>query len=417
MDDSSLHRINAKFIRQLEKLESENINEENKKLIKAFVHQLIARGVSKFRVLRYIQTLRVIHRWKNKPFKEWTEQDLEDILFEIEKEGYKPHTINEFKKGLRMFFRWLHGENWPGLKVLRGEKKDKRKPDVLTEEEVSRMIEAAVNERDRAIIAVGYEAGLRIGELASLTWGNVIWTEWGAKIKVHGKTGERVIPIVMAASYLKEWMIVHPAYDVKSGEIDPNALVFVRTSGKDAGKPMSYQMFAKVIKKAAAKEGIKKRVYPHILRHTRATVLANHLTEQQMNVFFGWVQGSDMPAVYVHLSGRDIERAVKSIYGLEDEEEDKTLKPIKCPRCGEMNVPHAKFCHKCGLLLDEKERLKIQLEEAKMMPELMAQIIESPELREKFKVILQFADMLENNPKAIQKLTELFGEIAQRTKI
>lgn len=54
MDDSSLHRINAKFIHQLEKLESENINEENKKLIKAFVHQLIARGVSKFRVLRYI---------------------------------------------------------------------------------------------------------------------------------------------------------------------------------------------------------------------------------------------------------------------------------------------------------------------------------------------------------------------------
>ena len=71
-------------------------------------------------------------------------------------------------------------------------------------------------------------------------------------------------------------------------------------------------------------------------------------------------------------------------------------KPIKCPRCGEINVPHAKFCHKCGLL---------------------AQIIESPELREKFKVILQFADMLENNPKAIQKLTVLFGEIAQRTKI
>ncbi len=68
------------------------------KLIKAFVHQLITRGVSKFRVLHYIQTLRVIHRWKNKPFKEWTEQDLEDILFEIEKKGYKPHTINEFKK-------------------------------------------------------------------------------------------------------------------------------------------------------------------------------------------------------------------------------------------------------------------------------------------------------------------------------
>ncbi|WP_290596098.1 MULTISPECIES: hypothetical protein [unclassified Archaeoglobus] len=56
--------------------------------------QLATWMIHPYIVLRYIQTLRVIHRWKNKPFKEWTEQDLEDILFEIEKEGYKPHTIN-----------------------------------------------------------------------------------------------------------------------------------------------------------------------------------------------------------------------------------------------------------------------------------------------------------------------------------
>jgi len=75
-----------------------------------------------------------------------------------------------------------------------------------------------------------------------------------------------------------------------------------------------------------------------------------------MNIYFGWVQGSDIPSIYVHLSGRDIECAIKRIYGLEEEEEDKTIKPIKCPRCGEVNTPQARFCHKCGLPLDEKER-------------------------------------------------------------
>ncbi len=120
----------------------------------------------------------------------------------------------------------------------------------------------------------------------------------------------------MAASYLREWLIRHPAYDIKSGEIDPSILVFVRINGKDAGKPVSYIMFAKVIKRASERTGIKKRVYPHILRHSKATVLANYLTEQQMNVYFGWVQGSDMPAVYVHLSGRDIEGAIKRVCGL-----------------------------------------------------------------------------------------------------
>ncbi|RLI77651.1 hypothetical protein DRP04_11110 [Archaeoglobales archaeon] len=408
-----IHRIERALERQFKKLESENFCEENKELIKCFARDLKIRGVSDFRINRYIQTLRVLHRWKDKPFSEWNEEDLKDVLFEIENNGYKLHTIKEFKKGMRMFFRWLNGEDWQGLKVLRGDKLDKRKPDVLSEGEVEKMIEAAVNARDRAIIAVGYEAGLRIGELASLTWGRVIWTEWGAKIKVHGKTGERVIPIVLAASYLKDWFIEHPAYDLRTGNIDPNALVFVRINGRDAGKPMSYTMFSKVIKKAAERAGIKKRVYPHILRHTRATVLANHLTEQQMNIYFGWVQGSDMPAVYVHLSGRDIEGAIKRVYGLETEEEEKKLQPVRCPRCGEFNTPHSRFCHKCGLILDEKERLAIQLEEARVMPELMARILEDQKLREKFKATLQLAEALEGNPKAMEKLNDLIEELVK----
>jgi integrase len=170
---------------------------------------------------------------------------------------------------------------------VRGEKKDKRKPDVLTEEEINRIIEAAGNTRDKTFIALGYEAGLRIGELASLRWKNVTFNEWGAKIKVHCKTGERVIPIVMAASFLKKWLIEHPDYDLRNNEVTPNSLVFCQINGKNAGKSMSYQMYAKILKKAAIKAGVRKRVYPHILRHSRATVLANHLTEQQMNIYFG----------------------------------------------------------------------------------------------------------------------------------
>jgi hypothetical protein len=39
--------------------------------------------------------------------------------------------------------------------------------------------------------------------------------------------------------------------------------------------------------------------------------VANYLTGAQMNVYFVWIQGSDMPGVYVHLSGRDVDNAVK----------------------------------------------------------------------------------------------------------
>jgi len=220
-----------------------------------------------------------------------------------------------------------------------------------------------------------------------------------------------VIPIVMAASYLRKWLIDHPYYDLRTSSVDPEVLVFVRFNGKDAGKPLTYNMYAKIVKKAAKKAGIKKRVYPHILRHSRATVLANKLTEHQMNVYFGWVQGSDMPSIYVHLSGRDIEGAIKQVYGLEDKEEDKTLKPVKCPRCAELNTPYSRFCHKCGLPLDEKERLKAQLEEAEIVPEKMTRILEDPKLREEFKAAIMLAEVLEKNPEAMKKLNELIEQI------
>jgi len=42
-----------------------------------------------------------------------------------------------------------------------------------------------------------------------------------------------------------------------------------------------------------------------------------------MKQYFGWVQGSDMASVYVHLSGRDVDNALLKLNGLEVKEEKK----------------------------------------------------------------------------------------------
>ncbi len=308
MDKRDIHGYGRRLELEEGKLKLSGIHPRNVDLILRFKRDLITEGVSISRIVRYIQTLRIVcERWKNKPFDEWNVDDVKDVLVAIETGKYTVQTVNEFRKGLRKFFKWLKGEDWDGLKPLRGERKDNRKPDILTEEEIMRMIEAVRDPRDKALIALGYEAGLRIGELANLRWKDVIWTEHGAKIKVRGKTGERVIPVVMAAPYLARWMHHHPKYDMNRGKPDPNSFVFVNIGSPGYGRPMKYEMLSKVIKKAAERAGIDRRVYPHILRHSRATVLANYLTEAQMCHFFGWVQGSDMPRIYVHLSGRDID--------------------------------------------------------------------------------------------------------------
>ena len=160
MNEHDIHHYSERLNKEIKLLKASKIHPTNIDLILKFQRDLIVEGIKPPRIIRYMQTLRIVcERWKNKPLNEWTIEDLKDVLVTIETNGYTAQTINEFRKGLRKFFKWLKGENWKGLKLLRGERKDNRKPDVLTEEEIMKMIEAAKNPRDKAIIAVGYGAG------------------------------------------------------------------------------------------------------------------------------------------------------------------------------------------------------------------------------------------------------------------
>jgi ribosomal protein L40E len=93
-----------------------------------------------------------------------------------------------------------------------------------------------------------------------------------------------------------------------------------------------------------------------------------------MNQVFGWKQGSDMPSIYVHLSGRDLDDAILGVYGLRKvEEKEPKLKPKICPRCGTSNAIEARFCMKCGLALDVKAAQEI--EEARLKTDAIMNVL------------------------------------------
>jgi len=65
---------------------------------------------------------------------------------------------------------------------------------------------------------------------------------------------------------------------------------------------------------------------------------------------------------YVHLSGRDVQRALLSLHGVAAPETTPAaspLKPIVCPRCAKVNPADAKFCSQCSLTLDLQEAQRI----------------------------------------------------------
>lgn len=248
---------------------------------------------------------------------------------------------------------------------------------LLTEEELKKLVEAAENQRDRALILTHYESGCRIGETLTLKILNVTFDKYGAVLIVDGKTGPRRVRIIAAAPALASWISMHPLRE------DPNAPLWIGVGTVGRHEPLSYDGVRAMLRRLAKKTGLNKRVYSHLLRHTRATELANHLTEAQMKELLGWVPGSDMPSTYVHLSGRDVDGALLKAHGLTLDQEQKVkmaLTLTKCPRCGKDSSPEAQFCPSCGMFLELKAAVKLREERTKA-DRIMDMLIKDEEVR------------------------------------
>jgi len=113
-----------------------------------------------------------------------------------------------------------------------------------------------------------------------------------------------------------------------------------------------------------------------------------------MDELFGWVQGSDMPSIYVHLSGRDVDGALLKTYGIISDTQQSNgsqFRPKACPRCKMQNPPTNKFCSRCGSVLDEQtahELMKATLER-KQTDEIMDRLIQDSEFRDMLKQKLE----------------------------
>ena len=334
--------------RRLEVLD-DLIGRRNASYVRAFVSYLLANDYSFARCQAYVETLISFGRFVRKDFEAVSRSDVEAFLNYLIEEGYKDWTISSYKARIKRFYKWLLGDDErypPQVSWIKVSKPRNDLPkEILSEEEVKALANAADNIRDKALVLTLYESGLRAGEFLNLKIKDVQVDKHGAILNVSGKTGDRRVRVISSAPALLEWLNHHPKKN------DPNAHLFGREP--DYGR-MSHNALLKILRKLAERAGIKKHVHPHLLRHSRATHLARYLTESQLAQFFGWVQGSRMPQIYVHLSGRDLDPALLRLAGLEEEAEksEPKFRPKKCSRCGELNPPNEQYCRKCGLPLD-----------------------------------------------------------------
>ncbi len=325
--------------------------------------------------LTYAQALEAWWRFTKVDPSSANRKDIRRFL-EAASRDYKETTVDLFLTRIKTFVRWSRGEltnAWESIKPSRNRDMRDLRDKILTLEEVKALIKSAGRPKSKAIVALLYEGALRIGELRSLRIKDLEFTEYGFKIRVSGKTGERVIPLIYSAPYLRVWLQMHP--DPRN----PNAPLFP-SKGLE---PISEGAIYSVVTRAAERAGIKKKIHPHMLRHTRLTELAKYLTEQELKVFSGWTKDSRMASIYVHLSGRDVEEAIlRRVHGVDvrREELDQPLKPEVCPNCGYINPADAEFCMRCGYPLSEEAIRKVGRLEGSI-DELLEVVLKDPEFK------------------------------------
>lgn len=360
--------------------ESSTLSKRNKDAILRFHLNCFSEGLSVPRVAKYMYTLSRLAQWLGKDFELANKDDIKALAGKLERRSdWSDWTKRDYRITLKKFYRWLRNtEDYPEeVKWLRSNLRNRNQKlpeDLLTEDEVKRLIEATDHARDRALISVLYESGCRIGELASLRFRDINFDEHGAQLLVNGKTGSRMIRIIASVPYLTEWINKHPKKN------DPQESLWVRRDNRCGA--LTYGGIKRVLELAKEKSGIKKKVNPHNFRHSRATYLAKHLTEAQMKQYLGWTQSSDMAAIYVHLSGRDVDDSILKLNGVakgEAERQESKLKPKQCQHCGQINPATGKFCNRCGMVLDLE--IAMQLDESRKVPDdMMARLAKDPEV-------------------------------------
>jgi len=197
-------------------------------------------------------------------------EQLRTFIAAEHRRGLAPKSLQRRLSAVRSYYRWLlkHGRIAanPAASV-RAPKAVRKLPQVLDVDEATQLVElptdVPLGQRDRALLELFYSSGLRLSELCQLRWQDLDLTE--GVVTVLGKGGkQRIVPVGSHACHaLTQWRAHTPA-------LVPDAPVFPGRNG-----PITPRAVQLRLRQLAQRQGLYKRVHPHMLRHS----FASHVLE------------------------------------------------------------------------------------------------------------------------------------------
>ncbi len=253
--------------------------------------EMDARGLSQKTKKSYLATFEKCRDFLKKDISQTTIDDIKTYIAHLHNKGLTNTSLSNILGTLSFAFKSYGKE----LSMQRP-KKEKRLPEVLSKEEIKKIISQPQNSKHRLILKTIYGLGLRVSELTNLKPENIDFERMTAFVKESKGKKDRYLNLPESlSSELKSYM-----------ELNPGGYIFQGRNGKLTTKTVQ-----KVFENAIKKSDISKKASCHTLRHSFAT----HLLEQGIDIriiqkLLGHAK-LETTQIYTHVSNAQL-RKIKS---------------------------------------------------------------------------------------------------------
>src|SRR5215468_9225995 len=220
---------------------------------------------------------------------------------------YQLHLLNDRKLTVETIVGRISALRFFFVKVLRRPyreidlvypKRPERLPAILSEEEVARLIESAITSYHRVILMTLYGTGLRREELCRLK----VTDSDSQRMVVHVRQGKgnKDRDVTLSPRLLE---VLRAYWKWRK----PKTYLFPSVYRKRPEQPIDSKTVWYAVREAARRAGIKKKVSPHLLRHSWATHLLERGTDlKTIQVLLGHFD-LEATTIYLHLSQRHLQ--------------------------------------------------------------------------------------------------------------
>lgn len=380
----------GKLENQWERLYSSNIDEHDKETIEEFV-RLHRKGMENRAPATLTNDLSMLRNASDRAATPLLDMDMSDVRRLLgtltapeSQDGYgldpDGSGIYGYKRALRVFFEWLDDQEgygdfgfWEDIELSSGTRGSVNEEQLLEEEDITKLKDAANNARDRALIdfladtaaRISMASQLRVGDIQGLDTDRPCFTPNPDGINHKGAPDKRY-PILYSQAELRSYINHHHA-DPK-----PEAPLWHVLRGYDVENPeegaMSGARIRDMLRECKRRAGVDKPVNPHNFRHTAITRLARSDTNQTViQHVAGWTDDR-MLEIYDHTTDRERNDQLRVETGFLEEDETTTSppKPRTCGNCQETVSPTSRFCPNCGAPVTNEAQVALEEQEERL---------------------------------------------------